>query len=238
MRSIYFGVILGLVFTFFVVTPARAAGLTVAQAQAIIALLQAFDAEASVIANVQHNLGISTSQVINEHRLGSPNATVVLTLYCSFESVYCTKIFPTLKKILDEFGNQVAVVYRHMPLRQIFSQAEPAANAAECIAEQLGNDNFWIFAESILTHQDELSANYYTQEATRMGADTAKFTLCAAERKYQKVIDVDVAEAERQNVQGTPSIIMRNVYTGKREKIDGALPHETIVVWVEKMLSQ
>ena len=58
-------------------------------------------------------------------------------------------IHASLQQLVSESNGKIAWVYRHLPLYQIHPQAEPAANASECIAEQLGNEAFWQFANTI-----------------------------------------------------------------------------------------
>jgi protein-disulfide isomerase len=84
-----------------------------------------------------------------DHIIGSPTAPIVLVEYSDFQCPYCQMIHPDLQKIVSESNGQIAWVYRNFPLYQIHPQATPAANAAECIAEQLGNTGFWKFANTI-----------------------------------------------------------------------------------------
>lgn len=84
-----------------------------------------------------------------DHIVGSPTAPIVMVEYSDFQCPYCKMIHPSLQKIVSESNGQIAWVYRNFPLYQIHPQAEPAANAAECITEQLGNDAFWKYANTI-----------------------------------------------------------------------------------------
>lgn len=85
----------------------------------------------------------------SDHLIGSPDAPIVLVEYSDFECPYCKMIHPTLAQIVSESNGKIAWAYRNFPLYQIHPQATPAANAAECIAAQLGNDAFWKFANTI-----------------------------------------------------------------------------------------
>ena len=85
----------------------------------------------------------------SDHLIGSAEAPIVLVEYSDFQCPYCQMIHPTLKQIVAESNGKIAWVYRNFPLYQIHPQATPAANAAECIAEQLGSEGFWKFADTI-----------------------------------------------------------------------------------------
>lgn len=84
-----------------------------------------------------------------EHIVGSATAPIVLVEYSDFQCPYCKMVHDTLKQLVNNSNGQIAWVYRNFPLYQIHPQAEPAANAAECITEQLGNTAFWKFATTI-----------------------------------------------------------------------------------------
>src|SRR3989344_939049 len=81
-----------------------------------------------------------------DHIVGSPAAPIVLIEYSDFQCPFCSRVHPTLQRIVSESNGKISWVYRHFPLSSIHPQATPAANASECIAEQLGSDGFWKFA--------------------------------------------------------------------------------------------
>src|SRR3989344_5863622 len=95
-----------------------------------------------------------------DHLVGSPDAPIVLIEYSDFQCPFCSRIDPTLKRIVAESNGQIAWVYRHLPLESLHPEARPAALASECIAEQLGNDGFWKFADRIFADQSKMSAAY------------------------------------------------------------------------------
>lgn len=83
----------------------------------------------------------------NDHVNGDRDAKVLLVEYSDFQCPFCQRFHPTTKQVLEQFGKDVALVYRHFPLDQIHPYARPAAVASECVAEIGGNDAFWKFAD-------------------------------------------------------------------------------------------
>jgi protein-disulfide isomerase len=163
----------------------------------------------------------------NDHIIGSPSAPVVLVEYSDFQCPFCQMIYPTIKKIVDESNGQIAWVYREFPLESIHPQAKPAALAAECIAQQLGNDGFWKFADAIFSDQTKMSPTYYAQLAQQFGADPTKYASCIASQQTSDKIEASVTEAESNGGQGTPYTIV--LAGGKQVPISGALPYAQIM---------
>ncbi len=159
----------------------------------------------------------------SDHILGSPTASVMLVEYSDFQCIYCSKVYPTIKRIVEESNGQVAWVMRHLPLDSIHPEARPAALAAECIAEQLGQDGFWAFADDMFANQDGMSPARYLQVASRLGADTAQYLSCVSSRKYEDKVDQQSAEAQAAGAQGTPYTVVYG--NGAQVPLSGALPY-------------
>jgi len=159
-----------------------------------------------------------------DHIVGSLSAPVVLIEYSDFQCPFCSRVHPTLKQIVDESNGQIAWVYRQFPLESIHPNARPAAMASECVAEQLGNDGFWKFADAIFADQSKISADYFVQTAVGLGADKAKFNACVASNKYAGRIDKDAGEATQNGGNGTPYTVVYG--KGKQVPVSGALPYE------------
>ena len=60
-----------------------------------------------------------------DHILGNPDAPVKLIEFSDFECPFCKRFHPTMKRLMDEYGEdgRVAWVYRHFPLDAIHSKA-------------------------------------------------------------------------------------------------------------------
>ncbi len=164
-----------------------------------------------------------------DHLRGSVDAPIVLVEYSDFQCPYCNVIHPTLKRIVDESNGQIAWVYRQLPLTSIHPEAQPSAEASECVAEQLGSAGFWQFADILFANQAKLGSAYYAEVAKGLGADPAKFAACAASGKYADKIATDTTEAQSNGGSGTPFTVVLNTKTGKGMPISGALPYAQIM---------
>lgn len=163
----------------------------------------------------------------SDHIVGSPDAPIVLVEYSDFQCPYCAVIHPTLKRIVEESNGEIAWVYRHLPLASIHPQALPAALASECIAEQLGQNGFWAFADNMFADQSGMSATRYSAFAGQLGADVAQFNACVESKKYLSAIDTQAREAQSNGGTGTPFTV---VVAGEEQiPISGALPYAQIM---------
>lgn len=181
----------------------------------------ATNAVADAAAPNQQNVHVAAPSA-EDHIIGSPAAPVVLIEYSDFECPYCNLVYPTLKTIVAASNGKIAWVMRNFPLKSIHPEANPAANAAECIAEQLGNDGWFKFADAVFANQGKMGTAYYAQLAGQFGANMTKYNACFSASKYQSKIDAEEADAQNNGGQGTPYTVIYG--KGKQVPVSGAQP--------------
>lgn len=99
------------------------------------------------------NVATSPSEVTSsDHAKGAENALVTLVEYGDFQCPACGAYHPIIKQVAEEFQNDLKVVYRHFPLRNIHRHAQIAAQAAEAAADQ---GMFWEMVDMLYTRQDD-----------------------------------------------------------------------------------
>lgn len=99
-------------------------------------------------ATAQEAKNVPAVDVSKEHVRGNPNASITIVEYSDFQCPFCQRDFATLNAILEQYGDDVNLVYRHYPL-SFHQNAQKAAEASECAAELGGNDTFWEFHDAI-----------------------------------------------------------------------------------------
>ncbi len=168
-----------------------------------------------------------------DYWVGSPNAPIVLVEYSDFQCPFCSMIHPTLKRIVEESGGEIAWVYRHLPLESIHPQALPAALASECIGEQLGASGFWAFADDMFADQSGMTSARYAALAGELGADVGQFNTCVASAKYTSKINAQAQDAQANGGTGTPFTV---VVAGENQiPISGALPYAQIMAVINSV---
>jgi len=98
-----------------------------------------------------------------------------------------------MQQVIQQYGNQVQWVYRHLPLYE-HPAAQPAAIAAECVADLGGNAKFWQFIDVLFANQKSLGPALYQQLAGELNIDQQKFYECLSSDKFTTKIN-----AHRQN---------------------------------------
>src|SRR5437773_10783787 len=84
-------------------------------------------------------------------KISSP---VVLEEYGDYQCPPCGQLYPELKQIEKEYGNQVQIVFHHFPLMKIHKNALMAAHAAEAARNQ---NKFWEMHDRLYRNQKEWS---------------------------------------------------------------------------------
>jgi protein-disulfide isomerase len=167
-----------------------------------------------------------------DHVRGDLNkAKVVLVEYSDFQCPYCGKHHPTMEKVMEEYGDDVAWVYRHFPL-SFHPNAEPSAIASECAAAQ---GKFWEFADAMFESQVKLSGalddaeTFMSATAKSIGLNTAEYEECYSAGDTTAV-DAGSASGETAGVNGTPATFVNGTlvsgavpYTSMKKIIDDAI---------------
>lgn len=155
-------------------------------------------------------------------------AKVVLVEYSDYECPFCGRHHPTMQQVMDEYGDDVAWVYRHFPL-SFHPQATPSALAAECAAEQ---DKFWEFSDELFANQDSLSDEYYAEVASKLKLNTSKFNDCYESKKYASEVTEDTSSGRTAGVSGTPATFING------QLVSGAVPFETLKQVIDAELAK
>jgi protein-disulfide isomerase len=172
-----------------------------------------------------------------DHIKGSLEAKVFIIEYSDFECPFCAKFHPTAQQALEEYGDDIAWVYRHFPLDTLHPRARPAAEASECVADLGGDDAFWEFADYLLENQETaLSEDGLVEAASEAGISAANFSECFESGKFEQVIEDDYQEGSTAGVTGTPGNFIMNS-KGEAWIIPGAVPFASLQEVIDEALS-
>lgn len=156
------------------------------------------------------NLPLVDSLSPSDWTQGNKEAKVILIEYSDFQCPGCAAFSKTLDDIVKEFGNHIILAYRHFPLKDIHKNAEPAAWAAEAAGVQ---GKFWEMHDKLFTYQNTWSGQVnpeitFQKFATDLGLDMGKFNTDYNSRTIRKNVDLDLASAEKNKLDHTPTIFL------------------------------
>jgi protein-disulfide isomerase len=168
-----------------------------------------------------------------DHIRGSLDAPVILVEYSDYECPFCSRFHPTVQQVLEEYGDQVAWVYRHFPLTSIHPQAQISAEASECVAQLGGNDAFWQYTDLLFEKvglgdaATALSEENLVAYAAQIGVSSSAVQSCLDNGETTKLVSEDAAGGRSAGITGTPGTVVVT-QEGEYELISGALPFEQI----------
>ncbi len=148
---------------------------------------------------------------------GAEDARIVLFEFSDFQCPFCARVNPTLDDFMAAHGDEVALVFKHLPLVQLHPEAIPAARAAWA-AQQQGK--FWEYHDLLFERQQDLSDAMFMTLAEELDLDIEQFNEDRQSDASQAAVDADLALAGELELRGTPSFVMNG------EVFSGALPLE------------
>lgn len=158
---------------------------------------------------------------------GSSKPVVTIVEFSDFECPFCSAVQDTLRQVLEHYGRDVRLVFKHLPLEG-HRNSLPAARAAYCAAEQ---DRFWQFHDALFASKNLTPAGL-TQIAAELGLGLPKFQACLSSEQSRAAIVKDLETARLFRVESTPSFLVNG------KLIQGALSFADFQKIIEQELSQ
>ncbi|MFT7644805.1 MAG: protein-disulfide isomerase [Candidatus Paceibacteria bacterium] len=174
---------------------------------------------------------------VDDHIKGNLDAAIKIVEYSDFDCPFCSRFHDSMTNISEKYSDdELAWVYRHLPIEQIHPQAPGVAIASECMAEIGGNEAFWNFADAYYAARGSGDKTAHSELIPKLvtgaGVNQQAFTECFESGRYIDDIQADMNDAAETGGTGTPWIIIIGP-TGKTYPIEGALPQQAIEQFIE-----
>ena len=140
-----------------------------------------------------------------DHIRGPQDALVTFVEYGDFECPYCGQAEGVIRELLADFGDELRYVWRHLPLNDVHTSAQIAAEASEAAAAQ---GRFWEMHDVLLSHQGELRPEDLVAYAKQLGLDAERMADELRRRVHAPRVSEDVASADESGVSGTPTFFV------------------------------
>jgi protein-disulfide isomerase len=157
---------------------------------------------------------------------GAKDAPVTIVQWSDFQCPFCSRVEPTISKVMDEYKGKVRVVWRDLPL-PFHPNAKPAAIAARAAGDQ---GKFWEMHDKIFADQAHMDRQTYEKYAEELGLNMGKFKAALDGEKGKDAIDADAAAGNKIGANGTPAFFINGKF------LSGAQPFEMFKAKIDEEL--
>jgi protein-disulfide isomerase len=162
--------------------------------------------------------------------LGPENAPITLIEYSDYQCPFCKRWHDQVfSQLMADYPNQIRFVYRDFPLMSIHPGALPAAEAANCAAEQ---DAYYPYHEALFSNQYNMDNTGLLQYAADLGLDTDAFRACLNSQRYRQEVLADLQYGMSIGVQSTPTFIINGTF------VIGAQPYDVFKQVIDAELAR
>jgi protein-disulfide isomerase len=163
---------------------------------------------------------------------GAKRGKVVIQEFSDFQCPFCSRVNPTLARIMKEYGDRVTIYWRHYPL-PFHQQAKLAAEAAHEVFAQAGSDKFWKYHDILFANSKALGRNDLEKYAQQVGGiNMARFKKALDDHTHAKVVEGDIEAVKKAGARiGTPSFFING------KLLQGAQPYEKFKQAIDQALA-
>ncbi len=141
---------------------------------------------------------------------GPKEAKAILVEYSDFQCSACQYYYYILKKLENDFPQQLQIAYRYFPLEQIHKYAKLSAQAAESAGKQ---GKFWEMHDLLFERQNEWSVSPDAESnfiiyAQTLNLDISKFRSNLISEDTEDRIREDTLSAYEMKLAGTPTFFL------------------------------
>jgi len=153
-------------------------------------------------------------------KISSP---VILEEYGDYQCPPCGQLYPELKQIEHEYGNQLRLVFHQFPLTKIHKNALAAAHTAEAARNQ---NKFWEMHDRLYRNQNEWKdlddpRPTFISYARQLNLKIEQFTSDMDSNQVDQRISADIQRGAAAGVTGTPTVFIDSQMLNEATNLDG-----------------
>jgi len=155
---------------------------------------------------------------------------VTIVEFSDFQCPFCSRVEPTIQKVLADYKDDVRVVWKDNPL-PFHNRAKPAAILARFAYEKGGSKGFWAAHDALFEGQKNLEDAGLQEIAKKLNLPWDKVNAAIQDNKYADKIGESTDQANDYNANGTPHFFIN----GRR--LSGAQPYEKFKELIDAQLA-
>jgi len=165
---------------------------------------------------------------------GNKEAAVTVVEYLDFECEACGAYYPVVKRLSEEFKNEVRFVNRYFPLPG-HKNSQTSARAVEAAGKQ---GKYWEMHDIVFENQNSWgekqapTPTVFEGYAEKLGLDMTKFKTDVASEEVKNRIERDKNSGTKLGIQGTPTFFLNG------EKIQNPRGYEDFKALIQSAISK
>lgn len=164
-------------------------------------------------------------QTADDPVIGAEDAPITIVEFADFGCPYSREASFTLRALATTYADKIRYQYRDFPIIELHPQAEHAAEAANCAAEQ---GKFWEYHDKLYLNQSNLSDDRLLTFARELNLNERAFSSCVSSGRYTREVAEDYEAGIRAGVQGTPTFFINGTM------IPGAIPRDILEAIIQQ----
>ncbi len=162
---------------------------------------------------------------------GPADALVTIVEWSDFQCPFCSRVEPTMTKVMETYGKDVRVVWKDNAL-PFHPRAKPAATVARSAYDKGGDAGFWKAHKLLFDNQKKLEDADLEKYAGELGLSWALVKKAIDDDKYGDRIQQSMDEAMDLKARGTPHFFVNGF------RVSGAQPFEKFKEVIDKQLAE
>lgn len=167
----------------------------------------------------------------DDPKKGGKEPLVTIVEFSEFQCPFCKRVGPTMKQIIDTYGEDVQIVWKDNPLG-FHPRANPAANAARAVYKAKGDKAFWAAHDALFESQPKLSDAEILDALKDLGVAPAVLQQAMTSGKYNDKFEQSSDLAMDFQARGTPHFFV-NGY-----RVKGAQPFDEFKKVIDEQLKK
>ena len=161
--------------------------------------------------------------------VGKADAPVTLLMYGDYEDEASAKANDVIRRLLEEFPDELRFTYRHFPQTQVHQKAMKAAEASLAAAQE---GKFWEMHNRLFERRKHLGTISLKEYAREVGVVNKKFLDELVNSKYSWNVREDQLEAWDKGIRSVPAVFING------EMFEGAVKYGELKKAVEEKLKK
>lgn len=160
--------------------------------------------------------------------LGNPDAKVKIIAFSDFTCNFCAQAAQILEKLQEQYGDQIGLVFKHLPLEAKGSGGLASAYFAAIALQD--EKKAWEFYKSMYANRENLLAEgepFLKRTAQELNLDMKKLQKDVKSKQVYDIMAEDAEDAKKLGVEGTPYFLVNNLV------VRGAVPLDIFKAAIE-----